>query len=90
MAHSLSAKKRVRQNDKRRMRNRAERATLKTTLKKVTETLTATNLALAETQLQVAIRALDQQAGAKLIHKNEAARRKSRLTLKLNALKKKA
>lgn len=90
MAHSLSAKKRVRQNEKRRMRNRADRATLKSTLRKATEPLSAGNLALAEAQLKIAIRALDQQAGARLIHKNEAARRKSRMMQKLNALKAKA
>lgn len=87
MAHSISAKKRIRQNDRRRTRNRAKRTTLKSTLRTVTETLATSNVALAEKQLQTAIQALDREANAKLIHKNQAARRKSRLTLKLNALR---
>jgi len=87
MAHSLSAKKRVRQNEKRRARNRARRAQLKTKLRKCTEVLARGTGDAAATACREAGRALDRAAGARTIHRNAAARRKSRLARRLNALK---
>ncbi len=90
MAHSLSAKKRIRQNEKRRVRNRAHRTVLKTRLRAFSDALTAGDLSLAENKLREACRLLDREADQGLIHRNAAARRKSRLVQRLNMLKQKA
>lgn len=87
MAHSLSAKKRIRQNDKRRARNRARKDLLKTEVKAFNVALTSTDFAKAEEQLNKVVSRLDKIAAKKTIHKKTAARKRSRLTLKLNALK---
>ncbi len=89
MAHSLSAKKRIRQNEKRRMVNRGRRSALKSCLRKSTEVLTAgKDVPAAEKATRDASRAIDQAAAKGTLHRNAAARRKSRLAKKLNALKK--
>ncbi len=90
MAHSLSARKRVRQNVKRRAINRARRSTLKTKLRKSLEILAGTDAAAAETAVREASRMLDKFANQRTVHRNAAARRKSRLARRLNALKQKA
>lgn len=90
MAHSLSARKRVRQNEKRRLHNRAQRSTLRKVVKTTLTALGGTDAAAAEKEVRAAARALDRQADAGLIHRNAAARRKSRLAKRLNALKKPA
>ncbi len=87
MAHSLSAKKRIRQNEKRNARNRAERATIKSQLRKADDALHGPSAAVAEKELRAAIRLLDRSSAKGLIHKNEAARRKSRLSQRLNGMK---
>lgn len=87
MAHSLSAKKRIRQNEKRRARNRARRATLKTRIRQVRETLAQGAVEPAVEALRVATKALDRASSRGTLHKNAAARRKSRLAKKVNALK---
>lgn len=89
MAHSISSKKRIRQNEKRRMRNRADRASLKTAIKSTVDALQHNDAKGAEGKLVALTKDLDRQATRGLIHKNQAARRKSRLARKLNALKKK-
>ena len=87
MAHSLSAKKRVRQNEKRRARNRARKSDIRGALKTLTASMTAGDLAKAETDLNTAVVVLDRTAAKHTIHKNAAARKRSRLTKRLNALK---
>jgi small subunit ribosomal protein S20 len=87
VAHSLSAKKRIRQNEKQRARNRAHRTSLKTRLRAVSDALTAGDPALAEAKYREACLLLDREASRGLIHPNAAARRKSRLARRLNALK---
>jgi small subunit ribosomal protein S20 len=87
VAHSLSAKKRIRQNEKRRARNRARKDLIKTEVKAFTAALTSTDFAKAEEQLNKVVSRLDKVASKKTIHKKTASRRRSRLTLKLNALK---
>ena len=89
MAHSLSAKKRVRQNEKQRARNRARRTTLKTRLRGFIDAVAGGDLATAENKYREACRLLDREADRGLIHRNAAARRKSRLARRLNALKQK-
>ena len=79
MPTSPSAKKRLRQNERRRLRNRAGRSALRTHVKKVRSAVENNQLDQAETELKTTIRKLD-QAGAKgIIHANTAARYKSRL-----------
>jgi small subunit ribosomal protein S20 len=87
VAHSLSAKKRVRQNEKRNARNRARKDMLKTQVKAFTAALTAHDPAKAETELRLVTRRLDRMAAKNTIHKNAAARKRSRLTKRLNAAK---
>ena len=87
MAHSLSAKKRVRQGLKRRARNRARKEQIKDQVKSFTAALTGGNLAKAEQELRLVVKRLDQVAAKGTIHKNTAARKRSRMTRKLNALR---
>ena len=87
MAHSLSAKKRVRQNLKRNARNRARKDLLKTQVKAFSAALTGGDAKKAETTLREVTARLDKIAAKGTIHKNAAARRRSRLTKRLNALK---
>ena len=87
MAHSLSAKKRIRQNEKRRARNRARKVEIKDQTKVFQTALTAGDAAKAETELRKLTQRLDRFATKHTIHKNAAARKRSRLTKRLNALK---
>jgi small subunit ribosomal protein S20 len=87
VAHSLSAKKRVRQNIKRRARNRARKELIKDQVKSFTAALGSGDFAKAETELRAATRRLDKVAAKNTIHKNTAARKRSRLARRLNAAK---
>ncbi len=87
MAHSLSAKKRVRQNTKKRAINRARKTTVKANLKGINAAITAGDKKSAAEQLTKVVKNLDKTAACKTIHKNRAARLKSRLTKKINKLK---
>ena len=88
MAHSLSAKKRVRQNEKCRQRNRQRKLIIKDARKGFLAAVTAGDLEKASTELNVVVKRLDRTAARNTIHKNAASRTRSRMTLKLNALKK--
>lgn len=90
MAHSLSAKKRMRQNLKRRAINRAGRSTEKTAIRGAIDALGGNDAAAAANAVKETTRVLDRDAARGLIHKNTAARRKARLARKLNALKAKS
>ena len=87
MAHSLSAKKRIKQNTKRRTINRARKSLVKTQTKHFESALAAGDVESASQQHHRLIKKLDQVASTSTMHKNTAARKKSRLTKKLNALK---
>ena len=87
MAHSLSAKKRVRQNEKSRITNRARKSQVKTQIKHYEEILEKGDVAAATEQLRLVTKKLDKTAATSTMHKKTAARKKSRLTKKLNALK---
>jgi small subunit ribosomal protein S20 len=80
MPTSKSAKKRMKQNEQRRLRNRAGRNALKTQVRKVREALDAKNLPQAEAELRQAAKKLDQTAAKGIVHRNLAARVKSRLS----------
>ena len=87
MAHSLSAKKRVRQNIKRNARNRARKEQIKLQTKSYLAAVASGDQAKAQEELNKAVSRLDRVATKGTIHKNTAARKRSRLTRKLNALK---
>ena len=85
MAHSLSAKKRIRQNIKNRARNRARKVLIKDQIKGFSAAVTGGDFAKAETELRQVARRLDKVAAKGTIHKNTAARKRSRLARRLNA-----
>jgi len=85
VAHSLSAKKRVRQNARRRTVNRARKSMVKTQIKHFQEALAAGNIDKAREQLKLLQKKLDKVASTSTMHKKTASRIKSRLTRKLNS-----
>jgi len=87
VAHSLSAKKRVRQNAKKRTINRARKRQIKTQTKYFEAALASGNVEAASEQFRLVAHKLDQTAAKSTMHKKTAARKKSRLAKKLNALK---
>ena len=87
MAHSLSAKKRVKQNVKSRTINRARKSQVKTRTRHLVETLAAGDVQAAAEQLRLVTQKLDKTAATSTMHKKTAARKKSRLAKKLNSLK---
>ena len=87
MAHSLSAKKRIRQSIKRRARNRARKELIKDQTKSYLSALATHDVGKAQTELNKTVSRLDKVASKHTIHKNTASRRRSRLTLRLNAMK---
>jgi small subunit ribosomal protein S20 len=88
--HTKSAKKRLRQSLERRERNRSTRSALKTQIKKVREAVKGGDLAQADAEARVAAKKLDLAAAKKIIHKNAAARTKSRISRFVKASKQKA
>ena len=86
MAHSLSAKKRIRQNEKHRARNRARKEGLKIQTKSFLAALAKGDKAAAGTELNKTVVLLDRLAGRNTLHRNTASRKRSRLTKRLNAL----
>jgi small subunit ribosomal protein S20 len=85
VAHSISAKKRVRQNLKARARNRARKEQIKEPVKAFTAAITAGDWKKAEEQLKIAVKKMDKIATKGTLHKNAASRKRSRLTKRLNA-----
>lgn len=85
MAHSLSAKKRVRQNLKERARNRARKVSIKEAVKAFSTAITAGNVDQAKAELNTAVARMDSISTKGTIHKNAASRKRSRLQKKLNA-----
>lgn len=86
MAHSLSAKKRVRQNAKRRVINRARKSVVKTQIKHLETAIDASDTGKAKDQLKDLTRKLDRFSTTSTMHRNTAARIKSRMTRRVNAL----
>lgn len=86
MANTKSALKYWRVNLAKRARNRPARSAVRTQLTSARSALAAGAAEAATTAVQEAIRALDKAAEKKILHPNNAARRKSRLMRQLNAL----
>lgn len=87
MAHSLSAKKRVRQNEKRRAINRVRKSQVKTRIKHFETALDGADIKAASEQFRLVAQKLDKVAATSTMHKKTAARKKSRLAKRLNNLK---
>ena len=87
MAQSLQAKKRARQNAKRRTINRARKSQTKTQIKRFEASVEKGDIEAAGEQLKLVTQKLDKTAATSTMHKKTAARKKSRLTKRLNALK---
>ncbi len=87
MAHSLSAKKRVRQNVDRNARNRWRKNRVKTAIREFDEALEAGKFDEAQTLLNKAASVVDKVASTPAMHKNVARRYRSKLQLKLNKAK---
>ncbi|MCW5768002.1 MAG: 30S ribosomal protein S20 [Phycisphaeraceae bacterium] len=85
MAHSLSARKRVRQNSKRRALNRWRLRSMRTALKVFNDKMLHGSKAEAGEAFKACIKAIDRTAQRGVIHRNQAARRKSRLNARLKA-----
>ncbi len=86
MANSKSAKKRAIQSEKRRQHNASRRSMMRTLVKKVNAAILAGDKELATKEFAAAVPVLDRYASKGLIHKNKAARAKSRLSAKVKAL----
>ncbi|GAB4292503.1 MAG: 30S ribosomal protein S20 [Pseudomonadota bacterium] len=86
MANSAQAKKRARQAEKHREHNTAQRSAMRTFVKKVLKAIGSGDKAQAEAAYKEAVPVVDKMAGKGLIHKNKAARYKSRLNSRIRAL----
>lgn len=87
VANIKSAKKRAKQSEVRNARNTSHRSMLRTLVKKVIKALDAKDAAAAEAAYISALPVLDRYSARGLIHKNKAARHKSRLSAHIKALK---
>lgn len=87
MPNTASSKKRVRQNVKQRARNRWRKDQIKDAVREFTTAIEAGNKDKAAEDLKLVYKQLDKVAGKGTIHKKTAARRKSRLAKKLDAIK---
>ena len=87
MPNTKSAKKRLRQNLVHRARNRSIKRAVRTQCRKVREAVKAGDMERAESEFRLAAKQLDRAGTKNVIHRNAAARVKSRLSAKIRALK---
>ncbi len=80
MPNIKSAEKRVRQNVKRELRNRRTKSMLKTSIRRFEESLQGGDMEEAKVTLNAAVRQIDRACTRGVVHKNTAARKKSRLS----------
>jgi small subunit ribosomal protein S20 len=86
VAHTISALRQHKQSEIRRQRNHAVKSTLRTQMKKVLTAVESKDAAASKTALQEAYKLLDRAVGKGVIHRNNAARHKSRLAARVNAV----
>lgn len=86
MPNHKSAEKRVRQNEKRRAVNRSNKSNLRTQIKKLRSALTASDKNLSQELLNPTVSSIDKAVNKGILHKNTAARYKSRLTAHVGKL----
>jgi small subunit ribosomal protein S20 len=87
MPNIQSARKRLKQNIVRRECNRSVKSAIRTECKKVVAAVVAGDVAKAESEFRTAAKMLDQTAARRVIHRNAAARTKSRLSARIKKLK---
>ncbi|MEN6363631.1 MAG: 30S ribosomal protein S20 [Rectinema sp.] len=83
---NLSAEKRQRQNEKRRIQNKSAKSAIRSSAKKVLSAAQGNDKATAETALQDMIKRIDTAARKGIVKKNAAARKKSRMQRLVNRL----
>ncbi len=86
MANIVSARKRARQAEKRRMQNASKRSMMRTHIKNVVKAIAAGDKEAAQTAYTKAVPVLDKMVTKGIIHKNKAARHKSRLNAQIRAM----
>ncbi|MEI6414000.1 MAG: 30S ribosomal protein S20 [Pseudomonadota bacterium] len=86
MANTAQARKRAIQSEKRRARNAPQRSEVRTYIKKVVRLVEAKDKEGASAAYKAAVPVIDRMADKGIIHKNKAARHKSRLNAKIKAL----
>lgn len=86
MANTAQARKRARQNDAQRAHNASLRSELRTAIKKVSKAILAGDKGAAQTVFSASMGTIDSIADKKIIHKNKAARHKSRLSAAIKAM----
>lgn len=86
MANSPSARKRARQTENRRQHNASLRSMVRTSIKKVVKAIDAKDIDAAKVAYTAAVPVIDRMADKGIIHKNKAARHKSRLNAQIKAL----
>lgn len=84
MANIKSAKKRIKTNEKQRLTNKVQKSSMRTAIKKVELEVVNGNKEAAQTALQNATKRVDSSVSKGIMHKNAAARTKSRLAKKVN------
>ena len=87
MANIKSQIKRIRTNEKARLRNQSVKSEVKTAIRKAREAVAAGDYEAAEAARRVAARKLDKAVSKGVLHKNNAANKKSALALQVNALR---
>lgn len=86
MANTAQARKRARQAVQQRAHNTSLRSTLRTAIKRVRQAIATGDKAAAQGVFQTSMAVVDRIADKKIIHKNKAARHKSRLSAQIKAL----
>ncbi len=86
MANIKSQIKRIKQNEKRRQRNRSVKSSLKTAIRKFREAADSGDRQTATVAMRAASRALDKAASKGVIHKNQAANKKSAMATRADSL----
>jgi small subunit ribosomal protein S20 len=86
VANSPQARKRARQNDKRRANNASLRSLVRTKIKQVLASVNAGDASASQAAFQQAVPVIDKMVSKGIIAKNKAARHKSRLNAKVKAL----
>lgn len=86
MANTKQAKKRVRQSESNRQRNVALRSLYRTAIKKVMQAIEQNNKEIANEVYRAAVPIIDKMVTKNIIHKNKAARHKSRLVVRLKKM----
>ena len=86
MANSLSARKRARQAERNRRQNASKRSHVRTVMKNVVRAIEAGDKKAAEAAFKTAVPAIDRSVSQGIMHKNTAARQKSRLSTHIRAM----